>query len=82
MPHLKLLSATLAASVAIAVPAAAEPRDRDDNEAYSERHGKTWKKRSAKHEKQRRYRYAQQRRYRYSYPWTDWWGPFAGPPGL
>lgn len=84
MPHITRFAGAAAFAIVIATtPAAAEPRNSDGKDGYSEASGKAWKKkRYSKYEKHKRLRYAQQRRYRYYYPWTDWWGPFAGPPGL
>jgi hypothetical protein len=79
MLKITVLAGVLMAGTAFA-PASAEPRGRDGDRVEQSERGAKWSKhKRAAYEKRKRWRYAQRR---YAYPWTPWWGPFAGPPGL
>lgn len=79
-----LLFSVLLALTAWTAPAVADHRDRSYDSASRSAHQREERLREhrrAKHERWKRQRYARQR-YDYSYPYTPWWGPFPGPPGL
>lgn len=84
MPHhaLMIVLSALLVAAAAASPASADKPDRSSFEGRDRggdaRDVRARAKVRAHHP--RRYRYA--RRYYYPYPYTPWWGPFAGPPGL
>lgn len=82
MPQIMIIgSALLVLVAAAAVPAAADHRGKGDGYKTSPQaeHRERVKKREARSKHWKRYRYGH---HRYAYPYTRWWGPFAGPPGL
>lgn len=77
-----LFASALLILAASAGPAAADHRDRSSDSAgkSADQRERAREYRRAKHERWKRQRYV--KRYYYSYPYTPWWGPFPGPPGL
>lgn len=84
MPYLAFLAAVMLAAAA-ASPAAADHRGKTDGSKYSYTNSaqgenrKRLKRREARVRGRTCYRHG---KYCYSYPYSRWWGPFAGPPGL
>lgn len=78
-----ILMAALLLTSAAATPATADRREKSYNDrgASAESSERARDRKVAKHDRWKQRRYAK-RHYRYYYPYTSWWGPFAGPPGL
>lgn len=77
-----LLVSALLLTAAGAAPAAADNREK----SYGESHRSEDYRERVRPRKEARYQRVQRhkstKRYRYYYPYTSYWGPFAGPPGL